>query len=55
MLIAICDDSKADAEIIRFSLMDITDELETVWFSTGDELIKSIKNGSFYSLGFQDI
>ncbi|SDB50503.1 two component transcriptional regulator, LytTR family [Ruminococcaceae bacterium FB2012] len=55
MLIAICDDSKADAEIIRFSLMDITDELETVWFSTGDELIKSIKNGSFYSLVFQDI
>lgn len=55
MLIAICDDSKADAEIIRFSLMDITDELETVWFSTGDELIKSIKNGSFYSLIFQDV
>ena len=25
MLIAICDDCKADAEKIRFSLMDITD------------------------------
>lgn len=55
MLVAICDDSKTDAEMIRFSLMDITDELETVWFSTGTELINSIRNGSFYSLIFQDI
>ena len=55
MQIAICDDCKADAEKIRFSLMDITDGLETVCFSTGAELIQSIKNGCFYSLVFQDI
>ena len=55
MLIAICDDCKADAEKIRFSLMDITDELEMVWFNTGEKLIKSIKNGCFYSLIFQDV
>ncbi|MBR6045452.1 MAG: response regulator transcription factor [Ruminococcus sp.] len=55
MLVAICDDSRTDAEMIRFSLMDITDELETVWFSTGKELIESIKSGAFYSLIFQDI
>ena len=30
MLIAICDDSKTDAEKIRFALMDIADELEIV-------------------------
>lgn len=55
MLIAICDDCKADAEKIRFSLMDITDELEMVWFNTGDKLIQSIKSGCFYSLIFQDV
>ena len=55
MLIGVCDDCKVDAEKIRFSLMDITDDLETVWFSTGAELIDSIKNGSFYSLIFQDV
>ena len=55
MLIAICDDCKADAEKIRFSLMDITDELEMVWFNTGEKLIKSIKSGCFYSLIFQDV
>ena len=55
MLIAVCDDCKIDAEKIRFSLMDITDDLETIWFSTGAELIDSIKNGSFYSLIFQDV
>jgi len=55
MLIAICDDCKTDAEKIRFSLMDITDELEMVWFDTGTKLIQSIKNGSFYSLIFQDV
>ena len=55
MLIAICDDNKTDAEMIKFSLMDITDELEIVWFSTGVELIESIKNGKFYTLIFQDV
>ena len=55
MLVAICDDSKSDAEMIRFSLMDITDELETVWFSKGTDLIASIKEGNFYTLIFQDI
>ncbi len=55
MLIAVCDDCKVDAEKIKFSLMDITDDLETIWFSTGVELINSIKNGSFYSLIFQDV
>jgi len=55
MLIAICDDTRADAEKIRFSLMDITDELEMVWFDTGAKLIESIRNGSFYSLVFQDV
>lgn len=55
MLVAICDDCKTDAEKIRFSLMDITDELEMVWFNTGEKLIQSIKNGSFYSLVFQDV
>ena len=55
MLVAICDDSKTDAEMIRFSLMDITDELETVWFSKGTDLIASIKQGNFYTLVFQDI
>ena len=55
MLIAVCDNCKADAEKIRSSLMDITDELETVWFNTGAGLIQSIKSGNFYSLIFQDI
>ena len=55
MLIAICDDCKTDAEKIRFSLMDITDELEMVWFNTGAKLIQSIKKGCFYSLVFQDV
>ena len=55
MLIAICDDTKTDAEKIRFALMDITDELETVWFDTGKKLTESIKKGCFYSLIFQDI
>ena len=47
MLIAICDDTKADAEKIRFSLMDITSDLEMVWFETGARLIDSIKKGKF--------
>ena len=55
MRVAICDDSKNDADMIRFSLMDITDDLETVWFGTGAELIESIKSGVFYTLVFQDI
>ena len=55
MLIAICDDCKTDAEKIRFSLMDITDDIEMVWFNTGAKLIQSIKNGTFYSLIFQDV
>ncbi|WP_049962610.1 LytTR family DNA-binding domain-containing protein [Ruminococcus sp. HUN007] len=55
MLIAICDDSKKDAEMIKFSLMDITDEIEIFWFSTGAELIDSIKSGTFYTLIFQDV
>jgi len=55
MLIAICDDTKADAEKIRFSLMDITSDLEMVWFDTGAKLIDSIKKGNFYSLIFQDV
>jgi len=55
MLIAVCDDTKADAEKIKFSLMDIADDLEIVWFDTGTKLIESIKSGSFYSLVFQDI
>lgn len=55
MLIAICDDSKTDAEKIRFSLMDITDELEMKYFATGAELIESVKKGYAYSIIFQDI
>ena len=55
MLIAICDDSKTDAEKIRFSLMDITDNLEMKYFPTGAELIESIKKGNIYSIIFQDI
>lgn len=55
MLVAICDDTRADAEKIRFSLMDITDDLETVWFKSGTDLVKSIKSGVYYSLVFQDI
>ena len=55
MLVAICDDTQSDAEKIRFSLMDIADDLETVWFDTGAKLIESIKRGAFYSLIFQDI
>lgn len=55
MLVAICDDTQSDAEKIRFSLMDIADDLETVWFDTGAKLIESIKRGTFYSLIFQDI
>ena len=55
MLIGICDDTRADAEKIRFALMDITDELEMVWFDTGEKLLESIKSGRFYSLIFQDI
>ena len=55
MLIAICDDNKADAEKIRFALMDIADELETVYFNTTAKLIESVKGGTFYSLIFQDI
>ena len=55
MRIAICDDTKTDAEKIRFSLMDITDALEMEYFPTGAELIESIKNGSVYTIIFQDI
>ena len=55
MFIAICDDCRADAEKIRFSLMDINDELEMVYFSTGSELIESVRQGCFYSLVFQNI
>ena len=55
MRIAICDDTRSDAEKIRFSLMDITDELEMEYFPTGTELIESIKNGKSYSILFQDI
>ena len=55
MLIAICDDNSADAEKIRFSLMDITQDLEMKWFSTGTELIESVKSGNNYSVLFQDV
>lgn len=55
MRIAICDDTKTDAEKIRFSLMDITDELEMDYFPTGNELMESIKSGKAYSIIFQDI
>jgi DNA-binding LytR/AlgR family response regulator len=55
MLIAICDDCKEDAEKIRFSLMDINDEMEMRWFQTGAELIESVRSGCFYSLIFQDV
>ena len=55
MLIAICDDCRTDAENIRFSLMDIADELEMQWFSTGTEMIERIRSGVFYSLIFQDV
>ena len=55
MFIAICDDSKVDAEKIRFSLMDITDDLEMKYFPTGVELIDSVKKGNAYSIIFQDI
>lgn len=55
MLVAICDDTQADAEKIRFSLMDIADDLETVWFGTGTKLLESIRGGAFYSVIFQDI
>ena len=55
MRIAICDDTKTDAEKIRFSLMDITDELEMEYFPTGAELLESIKSGNVYSIIFQDI
>ena len=55
MLIAICDDNKTDAEKIRFSLMDIADDLEMKWFSTGEALIQSVKNGDVYSVIFQDV
>ena len=55
MRIAICDDTKTDAEKIRFALMDITDELEITHFETGAGLIESVKSGCFYSLIFQDI
>ncbi len=55
MLVAICDDTKADAEKIRFALMDIADDLKTVWFDTGAKLLESIRSGTFYSLVFQDI
>ena len=43
MQIAICDDTNADAEKIRFSLMDIADDLEMKYFSTGAKLIESIQ------------
>lgn len=55
MLIAICDDNSADAEKIRFSLMDITQDLEMKCFSTGTELIESVKSGNNYSVLFQDV
>ena len=55
MLIAICDDSKQDAEKIRFSLMDITDELIMDYYPTGVELIQAVKSGKAYSIIFQDI
>ena len=55
MQIAICDDTNADAEKIRFSLMDIADDLEMKYFSTGAKLIESIQKGNLYSIIFQDI
>lgn len=55
MLIAICDDNSVDAEKIRFSLMDITQDLEMKCFSTGTELIESVKSGNNYSVLFQDV
>ncbi len=55
MRLAICDDTKSDAEKIRFSLMDITDDLNMEYFPTGAELIESIKKGSSYDILFQDI
>ena len=55
MRIAICDDTRSDAEKIRFSLMDITEDLEMKYFSTGVELIESVKNGKVYDIIFQDI
>lgn len=55
MKIAICDDTEADAKMISFALMDISDDLEIVYFDTGQKLIESIRNGCFYSLVFQDI
>ena len=55
MRIAICDDTKSDAEKIRFSLMDIADDLEMEYFPTGAELIESIRKGNSYSILFQDI
>ena len=55
MQIAICDDCKAEAEKIRFSLMDIAQDLEMEYFSTGADLIESVKKGKSYSIVFQDI
>lgn len=55
MLVAICDDTKSDAEKISFALMDIADDLETVCFDTGAKLLESIRGGAFYALVFQDI
>ncbi len=55
MLIAICDDNSVDAEKIRFSLMDITQDLEMKCFNTGTELIDSVKSGNNYSVLFQDV
>ncbi len=54
MLIAVCDKNRADAEKIRFSLMDVSRELESVYFETGDKLIESVRNGNFYSIVFQN-
>ena len=36
MRLAICDDTKSDAEKIRFSLMDITDDLNMEYCPTED-------------------
>ena len=55
MLIAICDDNSVDAEKIKFSLLDITPDLEMKCFCTGEDLIESVKSGNKYSILFQDV
>ena len=55
MRIAICDDERNDANIIRFALMDVESSLEIDLFESGQDFLDRTKGGRQYDLVFMDI